>query len=455
MDADARDQIIEELQAKNKALQAENEELRRTIKRLQDQLEELERQANRQAAPFRRPDKKRVPPDQHRKPGRKEGHPPAYRRVPGHIDEHIEVPLHRCPNCAGPVANVQPCEQYIEDIPPIRPHVTHLVTYTGTCAQCGDVRSTHPRQVSTAVGAAQVHLGPRASALAAWLKNSLGLTFSRTAGVLDKLCGLRVTRGGLAQALHRVADKSEGAFNELVAELRSASVVYVDETSWWLGGSGCWLWAFVTPNLAIYRVQASRGKDVVLDTLGETFGGVLVSDCLASYENLPYTMHKCYGHHLKAIAQARDRKPLDERGYFEQLRGLLHAAMMLDRLRTDLPPPVFAQARRGLDSQADALLGPTRRDPDEERVANRLRKRRRWLFTFLDYPQVDATNNRAERGLRPAVIARKLSCGNKTERGKRTWEILTTLAATCHQRAQDFVEHLRPRLALDATSPGR
>lgn len=455
MDADPRDQIIEELEAKNKELQAEVDRLRDLVKKLQDRLEELERQANRQAAPFRRPDKKRKPRDQHRKPGRKKGHPPAYRQIPEHIDEHIDVPLHRCPNCAGPVANVQPCEQYVEDIPPIRPHVTHLVTYTGTCAQCGDVRSTHPRQVSTAVGAAQVHLGPRASALAAWLKNSLGLTFSRTSGVLEKLCGLKVTRGGLAQALHRVADKNEGWFNQLVAELRQASVAYVDETSWWLGGSGCWLWAFVAPNLVIYRIEASRGRDVVLDTLGEKFAGVLVSDCLASYENLPYTMHKCYAHHLKAIAQARDRKPLDERDYLQQLRVLLHAAMTLDRLRTDLPPPTFAQARRGLEDRADALLGPTRRDPDEERVANRLRKRRRWLFTFLDYAHVDPTNNRAERGLRPAVIARKLSCGNKTERGKRTWEILTTLAATCHQRAEDFVEQLHPRLTLDATSAVR
>jgi transposase len=455
MDADPRDQIIEELKAKNKALQAENEELRRTIKKLQDRLEELERQANRQAAPFRRPDKKRKPRDQRRKPGRKKGHPPAYRQVPGHVDEHIEVPLHRCPNCDRPVTNVQPCEQYIEDIPPTRPHVTRLVTYTGTCPTCGDVRSTHPKQVSTAVGAAQTHLGPRASGLAAWLKNHLGLTFSRTAGVLEKLCGLKVTRGGLAQALHRVADKSEGWFNELSAQLRLSSVAYVDETSWWLDGSGCWLWTFVTPNLTLYRVDASRGKDVVLDTLGTRFGGVLVSDCLASYENLPYTMHKYYAHHLKAITQARDRKPLDARGYLEQLRGLLHAAMTLDRLRTDLPPPVFAQARRGLDDQANALLIPTRRDPDEERVANRLRKRRHWLFTFLDYPGVEATNNRAERGLRPAVIARKLSCGNKTERGKRTWEILTSLAATCHQRAQDFVDRLRPCLALDASSPAR
>ena len=63
-------------------------------------------------------------------------------------------------------------------------------------------------------------------------------------------------------------------------------------------------------------------------------------------------------------------------------------------------------------------------------------------------PALEATNNRAERALRPPIIARKLSCGNKTQRGKTTFEILASLAATCHQRGQDFVETLRPYLTL-------
>jgi hypothetical protein len=216
-----------------------------------------------------------------------------------------------------------------------------------------------------------------------------------------------------------------------------------------------WLWVFTTPDRTIYRVEKSRGKDVVFDTLGAHFGGVLTSDCLTSYENLPYIMQKCYAHHLKAIAAARDRKPEDQRSYFYELRALLHAAMTLDRMRGDLSPPEFARIPQHLDQQADALILPTQADPDEERVANRLRKRRQWLFTFLDHPGVEATNNRAERALRPAVIARKLSCGNKTQRGKQTWEILASLAATCRQRGQNLVELLRPNLLLPNPFPAR
>ena len=448
MDADPRDQRIRELEAEVARLRAENEQLRQLIRKLHDRVEELERAAARQAAPFRRKDKDRKPPGEHKKPGRKPGHPPARREEPPEIDDHVEMRLDGCPHCGGQVDDVRPCEQIIEDLPPVRPHVTRLTTYVGRCSRCGNVRSTHPMQVSLATGAAKVHLGARALALAALLNKHLGLPMRRTCRVLEQLGGLRLTPGGLAQALHRVADRSKGSFLELVAGLRAQSAVYVDETSWWVGGKGSWLWTFTSPDRTIYRVEQSRGRDIVLDTLGAHFGGVLVSDCLATYENLPFTMHKCYAHHLKAIAQARDRKPEDQRAYFHELTALLHAAMMLDRMRGDLPPPEFTRIRRQLDQRATALISPPRGDPDEERVANRLRKRRQWLFTFLDHPDVEATNNRAERALRPAVIARKLSCGNKTQRGKHTWEILASLAATCSQRGQDFVDQISPSLTI-------
>jgi hypothetical protein len=448
MESDPRDQRIRELEA-------ENARLRELLQALQDRVEALERAAARQAAPFRRKDKDRKPIEQHGTPGRKAGHPPARREEPPQIDDHVEVRLTGCPHCGGNVSDVRPCEQIIEDLPPVRPHVTRLITYTGRCVRCGEVRSTHPMQVSMAVGAAKVHLGARALALSALLNKHLGLPMRRTCRVLHELSGLRITPGGLAQALHRVADRAAGPFRELLAGLRSQPAVYADETSWWEGGAGSWLWTFTTPDRTIYRVEKSRGKDVVFDTLGPYFPGVLVSDCLASYENLPFVMHKCYAHHLKAIAAARDRKPQDQQSYFHELTTLLHAPMMLDKMRGDLPPPEFLRIRQQLDQKADALLLPTRFDPDEERVANRLRKRRQWLFTFLDHPGVEATNNRAERALRPAVIARKLSCGNKTARGKRTWEILASLAATCHQRGQNLVEFLGPMLLLPKPNPVR
>jgi hypothetical protein len=444
MDADPRDALIQQLQA-------ENASLRETIKQLTERIEQLEREAHRQAAPFRRRDKDKKPPDQHKRPGRPPGHPPAFRPPPEQVDDDIEMRLDECPHCGGPITAVQRCEQYIEDIPPVRPHVTKLTTYVGTCGCCGEVRSTHPLQVSTARGAAGTHLGVRALGLAAWLNKRLGLTTRSACKVLKSLCGLKITPGGLTQALDRVADKSQPAFDQLVVDLRRQPGVWADETSWWVGGPKWWLWTFTSPELTVYHIDTSRGRDVVLDMLGIDFKGVLTSDCLASYEKLPYRMHKCYAHHLKAISRAHEKEPSD---YLIQLRGLLHAAMFLQSVRGDLPPPEFEEKRKHLEDRADELLLRATPPPGAAKVAERIRKRRHLLFTFLDDPALEATNNRAERALRPAVIARKLSCGNKTQRGKRTMEILASLAATCHQRSQDFVETLRPHLTL-TPSPGR
>ena len=96
--------------------------------------------------------------------------------------------------------------------------------------------------------------------------------------------------------------------------------------------------------------------------------------------------------------------------------------------------------RLALEIAADEALALPPLDPAEEHVRRRLAKQRDLLFTFLDHPEVPATNNLAERQLRPAVIARKLSCGNKTAAGAHTWEILASLAATCAQRRESFLD---------------
>ncbi len=63
-------------------------------------------------------------------------------------------------------------------------------------------------------------------------------------------------------------------------------------------------------------------------------------------------------------------------------------------------------------------------------------------FTFLRCPGVDATNNAAERALRPAVIARKTWGGNRTPNGARTQQILATILYTCQQQAKDTFSRL-------------
>ena len=192
---------IARLEREIEGLRAENERLRRA-------LEEALRAAKRQAAPFSR----RPPKANPQKPGRKAGqdYGRAYRReAPEAVDEVVEVPLPRqCPHCGGEVEETGVVSQYQTEIPSPCVERIEFRIHQGRCRRCRRaVPGRHPRQSSEAVGSAGSQLGPRAVALAVQLNKGLGPR--RAGAVLEQGWGLEVSRGGLCQAIERVARKAE------------------------------------------------------------------------------------------------------------------------------------------------------------------------------------------------------------------------------------------------------
>jgi len=442
----AMDYILQ-LTLENVRLKSQLEQAQAQIKHQEAQLEELQRQAHRQAAPFGRPQTERNPHPA--RPGRKAGHVGFYRPKPQQVDEHIRVNLERCPHCQGPVCHKQSLTQYIEEIPVVRPRVTELITEEGWCEHCQcEICSTHPLQVGRAGGAAAVQLGPRALALACDLNKAKGLSMRKTVAVLEDHFGLKLTPGGLALLLQRVARKVQPEYDQMVVQLRQSAVVHADETSWWVGGPGWWLWVFTTPTMTFYVVVQSRGAAVAMEVVGKDFAGVLVSDCLAIYDDLNPLQQKCYSHHLKAVSEACQAHPQQGEGYLLQVQALLRTGLWLKALQGGTEPKRFELCLTNLRSQAHNLLDTPRAQPHEEKARMRLWKQRDHLFTFLERAEVPATNNLAERQLRPAVIARKISCGNKTSRGVQAWQVLASIAATCRQKAGSFVQFVADRIPL-------
>ena len=382
------------------------------------------------------------------------------------VDRRIEVLLEHCPHCGERLAaeTDEVVEQTIIDIPPVRPEVIRLVTHRNVCCGCGrHVASTHPRQVSTATGAAGTHLGARALAFAASLNKGFGLTMRKTCAVLRELLGVSLSPGGLAQALARMATRLKAEDDALLEALKAEPVLHTDETSWWVGRSGFSLWVLTNRAGTCYRIVPSRSRAQAEALMGD-YKGVLVSDCLNIYDELTPHQHKCYAHHLKEIGKALEDPRAAASPYLHDLRLLLVTAMALKAEMADLPAAERARMRQVARSQcrpSARLTKNSRRMPAadaaplEEKLRQRLLKQRDHLFTFLDHDAVDATNNLAERQLRPAVISRKLSCGNKTERGARTWEVLASLAATCRQTGSSFADFLAPRLTLKPMADAR
>src|SRR6516165_3114177 len=357
---------LERLGAQNAWLSQQLEAKTNRILELEEALEAAQRAAHRQAAPFRIEEKKRVPAP--KRPGRKQGHPGAFRRQPDQVDEYIEVELCACPHCgAREFIDQSQIEQTIEDIPPVRPRVTRLTTYEATCVRCGQsVRSSHPLQMSLATGAAGVQLGPRALALAADLNKAKGLSMRKTCAILADCFSLQLSAGGLSQALDRVATKVQGHYQAIAKELRQAPVVHSDETSWWVAGPGWWLWVFTTQLLTFYVVAQSRGRELLSDILGKDFGGVLVSDCLAIYDGATALQQKCYAHHHKAIHQAKALHPHQGEGFLCEVEAMLRAAVALRQQTAHLILEIFSHLHQTSNHDAVKLLEPPPNETDDD-----------------------------------------------------------------------------------------
>ena len=79
-------------------------------------------------------------------------------------------------------------------------------------------------------------------------------------------------------------------------------------------------------------------------------------------------------------------------------------------------------------------------DGDTRRLTRRLRRYAEYLLTFLDYADVPCENNFAERQIRPAVIIRKNSQSNRSDRGAATQAVLMSVYRTLKLRGLNPTE---------------
>jgi len=434
-------------------LNQENSELRERLRTLEQQLEEAQRSAKRQAAPFSRGRPKPKPRKPGRRPGKDYG-PRARRPVPDHVDETVDVPLpDSCPHCASQdgLETERVVEQYQIDIPPVRPHVTCFRLHLGRCACCGRaVRGRHPRQTSEAVGAAAVHLGPRAVALAADLNKRLGVSYGKLVTLYEIAFGLTVSRGGWCQALGRLARAAEPTYRGLIEVVRGSPVVAPDETGWKVAGLLNWLWVFVTDEVAVYAILPGRGFEQAASVLTAEFDGVLERDGWAPYRRFARAEHQtCLAHLLRRSHHLLEYAERGQARFPHAVRRILTAALELRERATtgEISPHGLAVARGRLEARMDRTLAGRIIHPPNRRFAQHLVRERDHLFTFLIREDVEATNWRAEQAIRPAVVTRKVWGGNRTWHGAHTQQILASVIRTCQQRRRDalgvFAQMLR------------
>lgn len=132
---------------------------------------------------------------------------------------------------------------------------------------------------------------------------------------------------------------------------------------------------------------------------------------------------------LKTCSEIEAAKTRGTVRFSRRVAASLRKAMALKVRHGGMSRHGYAVACGQVEAAMDRLLAGAYTASDSARLAKRSRKHRAALFTFLTRDEVDATNNLAEREIRPAVVARTLPAGNRTDAGAETHAILASVLA--------------------------
>ena len=373
-------------------------------------------------------------PKRRKKPGAKPGHAPAHRVKPQRIDERKEHRLEHCPCCGG---ELQRCNRVrtrtVEDIlENLRTVVTEHTIHRDYCPKCKKhVEPVVPDALPNA------KIGHRAFGLSSWLHYGVGVSIAQVRELLGGQFQTRLSAGGLVAAWQRLATILEPWYVQLAEEARTSAVLHADETGWRMNGRTWWLWCFANRTCCYYLIDPSRGSPALEKFFAEAFDGVLITDFWPAYNAFATERQCCLVHLLRELEKVDEHNTSAEwQAFAKKLRRLLRDGIRL-RKRPDFSPATYASRIVRIDRRLRALAEAEYVDADASRLAKRLRKHTDQLFTFLDYPDVTFDNNLAERMIRPAVILRKISQSNRSEKGAAVQAVLMSVYRTLKLRSHD------------------
>lgn len=428
-------------------------------------------------APFSRGQQK--PAQDRKRPGRKPGQGRfTHRTRPDYsqcdvIDKTAPLGHHVCQECGEQLewSYEEASTLGLPEVP--RPRVQRFRVEVGRCRCCRKVyRGTHPDLRPDQYGATAHRVDNSVYAAAHWLHYGVGVPVRRVPMLLHHLLRLPLTQGAITQdALRRVGETrapvalppatdasaqasgtalvpTEAApaagpigrlYLTLRVAIRSAVAVHTDDTGWRIAGQPAWLMVFCNVHLVVYQVRERHRNDEVREMLLD-FSGIMICDRGSSYGSRHlegWYQQKCLAHLIRNCKAVLDYLPETSRVKAEALIQLFREALALwQRLRDGECDDYEAERQRLLDTAAELLAPVSHVNPFLDRLLNGIGRQyeRGHLFRFLDDPQIEPTNNRAERALRGAVIARKVSQCSRNAAGADAHAAWCSIIATLRCR---------------------
>ena len=433
-------------------------ELIEANRRLEARVSELEQRLNRSSRNSSLPPSQDPPsapprprkPSSGRRPGGQPGHEGKSRPLLPleRVDAVVEHWPERCRACAYPLGEGERLDaaavqrHQVSELPPIAVRVTEHRLHRLRCPTCAaETRAELPP------GVARGAFGPRFQAAVATLAIRNRVSRRDTSELVRELFGAEVSTGSVEAIVSGAGEVLALPYEQLLGHVRCAPAVNVDETGWRLRGGKRTLWAALTTTTAVFRIAPDRHEREAKTLLGEGFAGIACSDRWWAYNYLAAERRQVCWSHLVRDFSAHSEGLAAQKEFGEA--GLAIAGGVFEawdayrqdgdrvRLRERIGP-----AKDELRALLERAAPKSSKTKYHRLFAKNLLKHwpALWTFTLLD--GVEPTNNHAERGLRGAVIYRKLSLGSQSEQGERTIERLLSASVTCRLQGRSLFAYL-------------
>jgi transposase len=382
-----------------------------------------------------------------RRRGGQEGHPlherPSFQ--PEDIDTTEIYALASCPKCGGCLRPSKVGADIVQQVE-LAAKLVDITEHRGLAYWCARCQTIHWAPLPPEVERGGL-VGPRLTALVAYLKGACHASFSTIRKFFRDVMGFRISRGQLAKVIAKVSDSLEAAYAELLEKLAAEPHLNVDETGHPENGKDLWTWCFRAELYTVFKIDPSRGSKVLVEVLGQEFDGVLGCDYFSAYHkymgDFGIEVQFCLAHLIRDVKFLTTHPDKATRTYGEKVLGGLRRLFRTIHRREQLCEVEFQKA---LERERSALthlaLSYVPARSETQNLAKRFREHGEAYFRFISTPGVSPTNNLAEQAIRFVVIDRLVTQGTRSEKGRRWCERIWTVLATCERQGRSSFEYI-------------
>jgi transposase len=383
-----------------------------------------------------------------RKRGGQPGHPRHERPPfdPSEIDRFFDYYYAGCPCCGGELEYREKLQRVLQQIE-LMLQPTEITEHRSLECFCAECDKSFVAPIPEDICRAGL-VGPRLTTLIAYMKGACHCSFSTIRKFLRDIVGVKISRGQLRKVCGKVSQSLGPAYEELLQQLTQQAVLNVDETGHKDNGNRMWTWCFRASLFTLFKIDPSRGSDVLLEVLGKEFNGVLGCDYFSAYRkymrlNENVLVQFCLAHFIRDVKFLVKHPNKQNRAYGEGVLEAVRQMFQVIHRREELSDEEFKTALNDASGKLTyRVIWEVPQTSEAHNLANRFQQHGDSYLQFVTTPGIEPTNNLAEQAIRFVVIDRHITQGSRSEAGQRWLERIWTTIATCTQQGRSVFDFL-------------